>query len=479
MKIIKSILIASVFACFAATPPLSGAEVTCVDGSKVNPFASNSGHIPPKSAYKGPLFRLSYDYPKKPITPPADPPWRKTLKGKPISSENAGAYVDALKDYLSRDMKVLMYDYPNWDAAKAGWYNSPWVFPAREAIHGTFVGSSFDPGMFPRSGLKTNMTTHVLTYYDKVSAYQLQQVWGTTAEQPNVSATVGQFPEGSIIVKAALTTASGREWPPIEGAQPWPIYAQRMNYNTGSPEGPYVVQPTFFFQFDIIVKDSITAPRTGWVFATLVYDKNIKSNDNWDKMVPLGAMWGNDPTVISPLSMPNEISVDPRLKENWINPAAPLYAKETLGWGGRLSGPNDGAVTPAYYQTSTGQYKYVARAQVSSCMSCHSSAEYKPDSFLLPFVMKAPHKPKTYNDGVHGTQPVIEPPGSPKWMSYFQSRYGTNGMDKGSFGLDYDMMLGFKAYAIWSKCTQPSKSVHPLHKAPDNYRKFRIVNPSK
>ena len=355
-----------ILAAITLTVPASSptfAEVTCQDGTKVDPFASNSGHVPPKSVYDGPLFALSYDYPKKPVAAPANPPWRAALKGAPISGSNAGAYVDAVKKYISKDMRVLLTDYENWNAAKAGWYNSPWIFPAREAIHGSFVGSPFPASMFPKSGLKNNMTTHVLTYYDKVSAYQLQQVWGATAEAPNITPTIGQFPEGSIIVKVALTTAPAAMWPPMEGALQWPIYAQKMNYASGNPEGPYVMQKVSFFQFDIIVKDSITAPRTGWIFSTLVYDKDIKSNDVWEQMVPLGAMWGNDPTVISPMPGPTEEWVDPNLQENWINPAAPVYAKETLGWGGRLSGPNDGAVSPAYVKTDDGKYKYVARAQ--------------------------------------------------------------------------------------------------------------------
>jgi hypothetical protein len=79
-----------------------------------------------------------------------------------------------------------------------------------------------------------------------------------------------------------------------------------------------------------------------------------------------------------------------------------------------------------------------------------------------------------YNDGTHGPNPVIFPPASGEWMSYFQSRYGTDGMDKGSFGLDYDMMLSFKAYAYWSKCMQPATKLKPLQKLEDNYKKFRL-----
>ena len=73
------------------------------------------------------------------------------------------------------------------------------------------------------------------------------------------------------------------------------------------------------------MKDSVAAPKTGWVFATLVYDASV-AGDAWDRMVSLGAMWGNDPDVDS--SRPSR----PELNENWINPQAPEHVKR---WSGR------------------------------------------------------------------------------------------------------------------------------------------------
>lgn len=448
---------------FLASPLYAGG-IKCTNGTTVDPFASNNGKIPPKKDYNGPLFQLSYNYPTQPPNPVLNPPWRQALNAQPLSTYNIPAYVNALKRYVSKDMNVLLYDYKNWDAAKAGWYNSPWVFGVREAIHGTFVGSPFPADTFP--SLKKDMTTYVLTYYDKVAAYQLRQVWGKTAAKPNITETMGQFPEGSVIVKVAFTTASGKDWPPMKGAFPWKIYAPPDTGN--GPSGAPVVQEVHLFQLDIIVKDSVSAPRTGWIFSTLVYDNRIKSGDNWSKMIPLGGMWGNDPTVVTPIKPPY-----PPLRENWINPKAPEYAKETLGWGDRLSGPNDGAVIePAYVNG-----KMIKRLPASSCMSCHSSAEYPAKSFLLPVPLVKINKewvPRMENGNLWPYTPA-----SADWTSYFQSRYGTNGMDKGSFGLDYDMMLSFKASGVWSNCTKPQKSVSPLHKLPDNYRKLEFKSKSK
>ena len=88
--------------------------------------------------------------------------------------------------------------------------------------------------------------------------------------------------------------------------------------------------------------------------------------------MPLGAMWGNDPNVKSPQGCDYlKPGGCPALAQTWINPVAPLYSKETLGWGGRLSGPNDGSVDiNAVVQQSNGTLtKYPGRYAMSSCMA--------------------------------------------------------------------------------------------------------------
>jgi hypothetical protein len=85
------------------------------------------------------------------------------------------------RDYIAPDMRQLLFDFANWDAAKAGWYNMPTLHPIRDPIHGTRVGSSFPKALFPRSGLEGEMTTHVLVYYDDVAATSLQNVWERAA----------------------------------------------------------------------------------------------------------------------------------------------------------------------------------------------------------------------------------------------------------------------------------------------------------
>jgi hypothetical protein len=425
---ITAIIAAAAFSSILSAEPKMPftTEQVAPSGTTAQPFADNNSLIPPKSQYKGPLFKLSYNWPTKPLPPLQNPPWAKAINNGPITVENAAAYVKALKDYVGPNAKTLVWNYKHWNAGKAGWYNQPWLGSIRESIHGTYTGSQFPPSTFPGTGLTKTITTYVLTYYDERAAYAVGQVWGKTAMTPKIETALAQIPEGGVIVKAALVDATAKDWPVMKGAANWPLYAP-INNGTQVPS----VTTTSFMQFDIIVKDAKSSPKTGWVFATLVYDTD-KPGTGWDKMVPLGAMWGNDPDVNS--------TADPKavLNENWINPKAPLYSTQTLGWGGRLSGPNDGARNGII----VGSQK-MDNTPNSSCMSCHSPAEWPMKSFLLPST--------TYPPTFSGDYLVSPAPGSTDWFEWFQDRPGTQPKDAGTVALDYDMVFAFKSLPLWSK----------------------------
>ena len=428
----------------------------------VNPFADNNGQIPPQSEYSGPLFKLNHQYPA--TAPVPKMPWRKAINNGVITTQNAGAYAQALKDAVSKDMRVLIEDYAHWNATKANWYNEPWLGAEREAIHGMYVGNGLlDQSLFKDSGLTKPITTYVLTYYDKTAAQTLQKIWKKTAMNPVVTPKTTQFPEGSLIVKAAFVTADPTVWPVMEGSQVWPLYIT-TDATTGGSTTPKVVN-TYFMQFDIIVKDTKSAPKTGWVFSTLVYDKNAPGKSVWDKMVPLGAQWGNDPQANS--------TTDPSapLVENWMNPAAPAYGSETLGWGGRLSGPNDGAMNDIAY-TVNGEQKLVKNAQNSSCMSCHSTAQWdtkNPSVGMKSFLLPATSNPPT-TTGPDQNYIVSPAPGSKEWLRWFQNRKGNVPMNAGSVAGDFDMVLTFKTLPVWYAATSGNKL-----KAVDRKGKPRVM----
>src|SRR6266849_4739846 len=164
---------APVVAAVAATPVVAASAPAGPPPINPNPFASSS--TPPPAGYTGPLFQLSYKYPTTAPKPPAGGfPWTQTLNGQPISQKTAGAYVNALKTYITPNMKTLLYNYSNWNAAKVNWYNQPWLANLQDPIHGSYVGSQFSPNTF--AGQTLPLTTFVITYYDAIAGASLGRV---------------------------------------------------------------------------------------------------------------------------------------------------------------------------------------------------------------------------------------------------------------------------------------------------------------
>jgi hypothetical protein len=450
-----ALLITTAVACSAM---LAGAgAASAQSGPKPTPLADSNGLLPLN--YKGPVFKLSHDYPGGKEASAEEAPWRKATGGGGINVENAGRIAEILKDYVSRDMRLMLTDSPRWNPAELHWYNEPWTGYLREATHGVYVGSSpMAADLFKESGLTKPFSTYVLTFYDKRAGYMLGNVWGKSATSPNIVTEAGQFMENSIVVKAAFSTANEDVWPVMAGALPWTVYITVNATKQPNPLPAPELTRVSLFQFDIVVKSTELAPDTGWVFMTLVYDKDAPG-DFWDKMVPLGVMWGNDPDVDS------AAHPDQPLKQNWINPRAPAYSKATLGWGGRLSGPNDGARNDAVVD---GAIPSVApNLPSSSCLSCHSVSEWPMKSFLLPTATDPQVFPPI--GLVNSDYLVMWPPGSttggpdkvPAWTHWFQSRSGSQPADEGTQAFDYDMVTTFKSLSAWAS-VQPTEEATRL-----------------
>lgn len=410
-------------------------------------FLNHRDSVPSQQQYNNPLFVLSHDYPTA-VKSVDNPSWQESLRGKPISESNVFAYMDALKKYIEPNIVPFFKDNKKWTAAKYGWFNEPWMGSEREAILGTYLGNGNGANMF--KSLKEDEAGYALVLYDSTAAYTVGQIWGKTGQKVNLANDAAQFKEGSVIVKFAFSNINYPNWPVMKDAQTFSIYdtiATKENPKLG-----YQIRKVSFFQMDVIVKDSKTAPKTGWVYSTFVYDMNAKGTF-WDKMVPLGAMWGNDPDVKSPIAPPY-----PKLYETVINPNAPSYSTETLGWGGRLSGPNDGAVAQEAVDINTGK-KY-KNLPVSSCMSCHSPAQDSLKSFLLPGPFPKSNTLMVYT------------PGSPKWNLWFRDNYGDVPFDSGQVAMDYDMVMAMKSMSNYNKAKTTGQN-QILNSNIETVKKFR------
>ena len=421
-----------------------------------DPYLDHNGRIPPRADYAGPLFTLSRAYPSGLPTPPM--PWRTAIGNTPITTKNAAAYTQALKDSIARDMVALLAGDEGWDAGRRGWYNDPWLGAQREAIHGMLVGvERFDDSLFPKSGLTKPFTTYVITYYNRTAGQTLGAIW-RDPQAPRLDGATTQYAEGSITVKLAFTTAGPQEWPAMRGALAWPMM-MTANATTGQFDRPTLAKG-YLMQVDIVVKDTQSAPQTGWVFTTLVYDRATRpgSRGVWDQMVALGAQWGNDPRVDS------AANPGAALFETWVNPNAPLYATETLGWGGRLSGPNDHGVNDISV-ASEGRRTLVRRAGNSSCLSCHGTSQWNaanPAKGMASFLM--PLAPPSADALPGAGAPYLDSPapGSAAWLRWFQNRAGDVPMDAGSVAGDYDLALTFRVLPAWHEARSGKK--HALRK---------------
>ncbi len=292
----------------------------------------------------------------------------------------------------------------------------------------------------------------MLTYYDQRAAYSLDHFWGRSAMKPTLKTENAQFVASAIVVKAAMFASTDPKqptgwWDAMQGAQEWPLYIPVGKATTPS------VWPSYVAQFDIIVKDSQSSPQTGWVFMTLVYDASAPG-DVWDKMVPLGVQWGNDPEATTEAPRSRRTGSIPR----------PLYSTQTLGWGGRLSGPNDGGRNdivvdgkpirecPRFRLHELPQHRAVecrpARdGDLPAPVLCHRRPEI---SGRLPALQRRGEQDP------NGSYICSPAPGSAGWMKWFQNRRGDVPMDRGSFATDFDEVFSFKSLPLWWAAVNPS-----------------------
>jgi hypothetical protein len=401
-----------------------------------DPYASNNGFYPNADQWSGPFRTINADYPTEPVQAhwkPGGP------VGGAITTTNANRFLAALKAAVEPSMRKMVESPDSWDPTREGWYDMIWTGAGsdpcggRDSILGSYSGQKIERDSFAASGLTVDMQNFTLIYYDRTAATMLARLWADPF-RPDV--TGAQFPEGAMVVKVGAVTPTPAEWPVVDGASVWNVYWPKLDPAKGhcvydAKTNPPVVQQVRVLQFDVIVKDSVASPQTGWIFTTFVYDKDAPGKDSWDKLVPLGAQWGNDPEYALE---PDGNGPDGELRETWINPEAPAYAFGTLGWGGRLSGPIDVSQRHNVVQTDG---KRVAKMEASSCMSCHSTAQFPFTANLYP----SPN----ITFPPEGEPFLMYPPGSEQWARWNQNRDGTRAIspNRAAVGLDYDMLVTF------------------------------------
>jgi hypothetical protein len=376
------------------------ARTDCVRGKFADYYLQGRGGDPPVD-YRGPVYRLSQDYPDT-LPPKEDYPWLRMpfRNGGPA---DPAAYLKALLDYgLEGNLPVDFYVQNN---SIRKWYSLPWMdwntevasdWPGtdgREFVHG--LTHEFDTEGNTFGELQSEFVdTWAQAYVNDRYAFGVGQVW-CHPDDPQPGALnpdrtgLNDMPDGSYVIKLLFSTVTEAELPTVRGAFEWDadIYVNKSpRYRNEGPLSRYQrhLGKVRLIQIDLQVRDERST--TGWLLGTYGYDGRAPGATPWDRMVPLGLQWGNSPTVpfADTCSGPNGPCDYSRLTEQWINLqavkdlATPPLNFNHLGFGGRLAGPVDNPK--------------------SSCIGCHMTAgfpmvpilpDFTPNSALLPLDSRA------------------------------------------------------------------------------------------
>ena len=295
-------------------------------------------HERPPEGWTGPVFELSQDYPQT-LPSPEEYPWATiAFKTEPEK------YLEAVLDYVYEGNIAI-----DWEVQKnpiRKWYHAPWMHwgsRGREFIHGLTHERDSEPKELAPTQT-SRFQNWAVGFYNAPGGYVLGQVWADH-EAPDPSKSM--FPDGAVSAKLLFTAATIDEVPFLENSFEW--QANILNYN--SKRAPQMVR---LLQIDIAVRERRTDDKTGWVFGTFIYNRDATGDTPWEKMLPVGLMWGNDPGIT-----PEMVEQGTRLKQTWLNPEVKL---EHYGWANRLNGPVDNPI--------------------SSCLSCHATGQF-PSSSLM------------------------------------------------------------------------------------------------
>ena len=241
---------------------------------------------------------------------------------------------------------------------------------------------------------------YAIAFFNRFGGYTIEQVW-KDAEHPQQDNA--SFAPGTVIFKLLFTDVPLAEVPYLADPLLWTVYATK-DYDSQERD----FKPFALIQMDLMVRDD-NAPN-GWVFGTYQYNGRLKADNKWEKLVPLGLQWGNDPGITSnefTNPEPTKTRINPNLTECRINPDENELPPTHLGWNGRLNGPAD---NPR-----------------SSCMSCHMTAQSPTRSLASPLFIV----PKT----------AIPEEGSDQWMRWFQNIHCTKKFDEDAPVVSTDFCL--------------------------------------
>lgn len=360
-----------------------------------------SSDLPLKGHETDRKFQTHYDFPKT-LPEASKSPW---LAIDPM--QKPAEYMQSILNYVTKVNARPDIDWRIEDNKVEEWCNAPWFFMFREPLHGMTSERWSRPKELHASQLDWERNFAVGIYND-VACYGLGQIWSDPAfpKTRNFS-----FAEGAVAAKMLFTSASASSVPYLKDSKEWEVAANK--------DGSTITMR--LLQLDLSVKDK-RSPN-GWFFGTFMYNAQQPGNTPYERLVPVGLIWGSDPDLNAGAYLQKAVTP----KESWVNPAvaSQFFAlpRQHLGLFGRANGPVDNPM--------------------SACITCHQRAtdwgtavlpgtpEARQAAALLPDVPADPFN----NDSV---------------TAYFRN-IGSDTPVPGTQSLDYVLQVseGIAAFRNW------------------------------
>lgn len=356
----------------------------------------------PIRGWIGESFKLSQDYPKSPPVV-TKLPWSEI---DPTVEPNR--YIRTVLEYAVEGNEQV--DWRGDQNSIRKWFHAPWLHwgrNGREFIHGLTHERVSLPGELSASQQRS-VQNWAVGLYNPSGGYIIGRVW-KDPNSPNPSEAV--FPDGTVTIKLLFSEATESDAPFLRNAKEWEAYIYDSVNVPTNPNAPRSIRKLRLLQIDVAIKESRVSASGGWVFGTFVYNGFLPSVRLWDRFIAVGVAWGNDPDIT--VSAVRRGAV---LTQSWINPDRGVPFQH-LGWAGRLNGPVDNPI--------------------SSCLSCHSTAQWPPGPGLVP--------PRNLAFD------------SPEFMRWFRNiRSPTETFSPGAISLDYSLQLmaGIANYNEWKRIVE-------------------------
>ncbi len=388
--------------------------------SKGMPRFPDFGFMLAPGQYTGRVFLLSQNFPKK--EPAIDSGVEKIFT------------IDFMKDWEAYAIAVRNYvfegntkhggtdaDFFLEDNKVRPWFHVPWQHwgpTGREGFHGLTQEGPIMQQMLAPTQMQAKSHAYAVGFYNAPGGYTIGRVW-EDADRPNLGyMKTNGFPVGTVVGKVLFTTMDEKQVPYLKNPIEWQAYAyqsdiQDLASGAPTPVPPRVQTTVRAIQMDIMVRDKRADATGGWVFGTFVYNGELGNKNRWENLMPVGLMWGNDPKVTTNASnaKPTRTIINKDLVETRINESDRMPAMH-LGFAARLNGPVDNPN--------------------SSCMSCHSTAEYPVVSAILPFLNNPPVP----------IPPASAPTAPAEWMRWFRNVPCATPFDPGkAISMDYSLQL--------------------------------------